>query len=833
MFGAAIALLALVSLGPLQQQQEPVRVWATVTPSYIEVGETATLELHLETRGEKPDLISMPDIPHGLEVLRTSEYTQLRFSLPGGRRQLYRREIVLRAVDPGAFNIPPIVAVVDGARYKTQQITLTVGHAGAARSPGSGPTVPPAVSGTGPGPAFSGGLVARGPRDEVVLHLRIDPDTAYVGQQITLFSQAWVSEDAQIRLRRAPEYHPPNAPGFWTHDLPNLTRSGKRILGDRSYRVQEFQRAYFPLAPGEYTLPPARLTYEVRRSFLYSSDDQDLATDSLRLVVLPFPEEGRPEGFDGAVGRFEITARLEPASVPAGEAAALVVEIEGKGNIRALPPPRIPALPGVELHPPAEDATIRETHDGISGVKKFTWILVPREAGQLRIPPVEYPHFDPVARRYETATAQPLTLEVRSGSADDRSDAPTPSTLRGLRVDPAPPPALRWVRSPLFAVVLTAPLLALIPLVLRKGRRRLRTAPAKPAPQVSPKKRREILQALRRDAAHSDRDLFRALDDLVREEVGAIIGAPGPARGSVGALAEALLETGIPTATVNSVAQILNRIEAARFQPLPPGPEARLELIDETERVLDLLAAQIDARARGRRRGAPKATGATLGAFILLATPQLDNDFARAVELYRTEEFTAAATAFAEYLREHPQDHNAWYNLGNAEFNAGNRGPAIHAWLRALTLSPRDPDARSNLRLAGAHPDLVRAATGRLPLTDDEVILLAGFAALLGAAGFFGYTITGRRPLARIGAGATTLALITIAYTLAPRASNPYAVVLPPELPVRIAPERRAETLYLIDGGSLIRVHERRGDWLRVSISDGEGWVEEHLVGEL
>ena len=84
--------------------------------------------------------------------------------------------------------------------------------------------------------------------------------------------------------------------------------------------------------------------------------------------MLPLPEEGRPHDFNGAVGQFTVTARLEPAEVPAGEAAMLHVEVSGTSNIKAAPPPKLPDWPGVRVYPPSEEAEgsaiLRSTHAG-------------------------------------------------------------------------------------------------------------------------------------------------------------------------------------------------------------------------------------------------------------------------------------------------------------------------------------------------------------------------------------------------------------------------------------------------------------------------------------
>src|SRR5690606_2900661 len=147
--------------------------------------------------------------------------------------------------------------------------------------------------------------------------------------------------------------------------------------------------------------------------FLFAPESHELATDSLRLVVLPLPEAGQPASFTGAVGRYSIKARIEPAEVPAGEAAALVVDVAGEGNIKGLPPPSLPELEGVRVFPPTEETEVQQDDARVRGVKRFTWVLIPEKPGRLQLPPVEYGYFDPEIRAYDVARSSLPALAVR------------------------------------------------------------------------------------------------------------------------------------------------------------------------------------------------------------------------------------------------------------------------------------------------------------------------------------------------------------------------------------------------------------------------------------
>jgi TolA-binding protein len=681
--------------------------------------------------------------------------------------------------------------------------------------------------------------MARGPGDEILLRAQLIPDTVYVNQQVTLRAQTWISEDTQLRLRRAPEYHPPNIPGFWIHDLPGPIQHGRQLFGERPYRVQEFQRAYFPLGPGEYPLPPAKLVYEVRRSFLYTTDDQTLATDSLRLVVLPFPEEGRTPLFDGAVGKFNIRASLEPATVPAGEATALVLEVEGKGNLKALPPPRLPVLNGVDLYPPGENSEIDIRQGEIAGVKRFTWVIVPREPGDLEIPALEYHYFDPELRQYSVARADPLSLTVQPGE-DDGSTPAVPGTLRPLKAQPTGSEPLGWVRSPLFALILAMPLLALAPLILWR-RRQLRPQTAPPtSPRSRIRHRRRVIDELRGQIQGQENQFFHDLAELIRREVALFIGVNAPARGGAPQIAAALEEKGVAIATAKALGRLLGRIENARYQPVIPGTEIREELLAETERILSILDRQPRKtdRTNGRRTRGKAAPSTTITGLLLLMIPAASfayaehSDFQRAINHFHAGEYHSAAQGFSEYLRSSPRDQHAWYNLGNAAYLAGQRGAALQAWLHALRIAPRDGDTRHNLRLAGVDPRLIGDATRQIPISEEELFLLGGIAWLIGIGAICTYLLTRTRAHRLTGITAVGIALgVLLIHLTVPR--TPAAVALSEQVPLRVAPNHRADTIRTLDEGARLLIRERRGEWLRIATTPtAEGWVEDHLVGE-
>ncbi len=847
---ATLVLMAALSASGAAFAQggarDPVRVWSTLSAPFVPLGGTTILELHIETSGSAPQRITEPDLPQEIEVLGTRDYSQIRFSMPGGRTRLIRRELVLRPTAQGRFRIPPFAVTIDGQTYRTPALTLVVGQAapggggpagapwGSAGAGGGGGAGGPTGTGGGPGAGGGPGLaagalrahVARGPDDEVLFAVTLTPDTVYVGQQVTLQAEVLVSERAQFRLRRSPEYVPPDAPGFWTHDLPGAPSARPQAVGGQVYLGRAVARAYFPITPGSYVLEPARLTYEIRRGVVYSPQSHELRSDSLRVVVLPLPDAGRPATFTGAVGRFEVRARVEPDDVRAGEATALVVEVEGDGHIKALPPPALPSLPGIQVYPPSEHAEVRTVDGVVTGTKRFTWVLVPETPGRVEIPPIEYAYFDPERREYAVAKSGPLHIDVRPGAGQPATPAPS-AAIRSVKPGPAGPPRLRWVRSPWFAATLLLPWLGVVGALV--ARRRPGGARDRRSNRDLRRRLDRDLEALRRHAGGDPSVLLRDLDRLIRRWLADRLAEPELRRADPRALAASLEAHGVGADTAAALAELLETIGRARFEPTPTKGTERLAMVDGAERLLR----RVDVEAR---RSRPASVDASLVVLLVFALPGLvaaqdTSSFDRGVESVVEGRYEEAIEAFGAFVAVEPEDPAGWYNLGVAYHEAGERGLAAWAWLHAARLAPRDADTRHNLRATGVDPALVRQVVPPVPLSGDELVFLAGAFWWLGAAATALAIWKRRRAFALTATVATALALLCAGAWGADRIGDEVGVTLPAETHLRAAPHLRAESLRALEAASGVQIVEDRDGWLRVRARGGEGWIEARDVG--
>jgi hypothetical protein len=794
-----LAALTL-ALGAALAQQSDVQVHVSLSDDRIAVGASTMLQITVEASGGRPDEIELPPLPASLDVLSSREYLQTQLSLPGGRTTIVRRDVVLRARAEGLFYLPPaVVRLSDGTVLQSRPLTLRVVATapGARRAPGG--LVPGALS-----PSTDAGE----------LRVTITPDTAWLGEPVLLRMTAVIPEGQRTRRGRAPTFEPPTAPGFWVQEVEDRGAVGVRTFGAEYYDVHEYRRLYIPLTPGEHELSPGRAVYDVDRGWMFAPQSYELVGDTVSLPVRALPTAGRPPSFTGAVGHFDVSATLDRTSLAVGDAATLTVDIEGSGNIKALPAPALPEIAGVDVLAPTEDATFTARTSGIHGRKRFRWILVPEDPGTVELPAIQYAWFDPATARYDSASVSLPALTVRGtivvATPDDTALAP-------LRTAPEPVPAASWAASRSFAM------LQLLPLVLMAGALGWRRqAPRMRAARALRRGREERFARARERAQNDPRSALGELQHAVDEAIAAMAGTRSVEP-------DALRAGGLDEDTVGSIAILRAAIHTARFRPEPLG----LADVDVLLQRAELLLRRIERARRGRHAAAVALLPLLLMTSAASATSQAAI-FADAVAAAERGAWADARTGFTAYLREHPLDAAAWYDLGITDFRRGATGPAVHAWARALQIQPRADDARHNLRAVGAD-DAVLAARRPVPFTANELRAVAGLAWLFGGALLaLRVAAAGRagRLAGSVGAAAVLVAGVAMLGVAAHRTWPDAAIVVRASV-LRTGPVLRSETRATLREGALARVIASDDEWVRVRVEGAEGWVEARDLGRI
>ena len=184
------------------------------------------------------------------------------------------------------------------------------------------------------------------------------------------------------------------------------------------YWKYSFRRTFIAKSPGTYTFGPAALKGLFADGV---ADDgrlrgRDIYTMARPLVftVKDVPASGRPDSYNGLVGKFTVAATLSPKKVKVGDPMTLTLNISGRGTLGNAVAPDIAALlqkdtgPGVEQRFKVYDATEKTNGDSID----FTYSIRPLNEGNDPFPPIAVSYFDVSTGRYETVETKPIPIEV-------------------------------------------------------------------------------------------------------------------------------------------------------------------------------------------------------------------------------------------------------------------------------------------------------------------------------------------------------------------------------------------------------------------------------------
>ena len=404
----------------------------------------------------------------------------------------------------------------------------------------------------------------------------IDNDRPYIGQQVTYAVRIYQRSDFTQKLR----YFPPGFEGFW-NSQPVQRDEYTETIGSEDYRVIELRTLLFPSVVGVINIEPTSLRIVAEPPG--PSDSRESEAVMVEVRSLPI---GAPRGFVGAVGRFEISAAVNSTSGTVNEPVLLTVTITGEGNVEALPDPAWPDFSGwraIESPPVAAALVVNGT---ITGSRTYEIGLVPDGGGDLAVPEIVYPFYDPKAGRYVQAGTVPITVTVGGGSSasisgDTVAEQPE-SVVRGSR--PAPPALGRWGRgltdSPVYWASWVVPLLVIVGAAM--WRRRMIAKEA----ALATSRQRNALRNARAALFRSENDPRVAASDAVLSYTSDKLDAPagGLNRDS---LQLRLLEAGASSDLAQRVEDTLARGDAARYSPVTDGVSRAEEIVERATRLLD------------------------------------------------------------------------------------------------------------------------------------------------------------------------------------------------------------------------------------------------------
>ena len=710
---------------------------------------------------------------------------------------------MLRAIAPGTLVLSPVVATLGTSQ---------------AISPARKIVVRPPPTNAVPA------LVMRAPLSRGVavnFHSLVTPESVWAGEQVTLQVGVFIDDDLRQRLQRNPEYVAPSVDGAVAYDLPVVNDAlPSREVSGATYRPFIFARALFPLRAGTLVIPQARLAYTLGTAgTMFGRQERQTANTPVRSVIVrELPSQGRPTSFGGAVGVFDVRARVERGIGRVGDAVQLTVDVVGAGNVKMLPPPVI-SIPDVTVSPAGESISVDTSDLLVRGSKTFRFLLTPRRDGDVPLGAVRYGFFNPVRGTYEERLVPLGALRVAPGTiiaeaADDRTIAAVP--LQAWRVEPvADITEQLWFR--LLIVALGVPWLAL---VVRRAWYSI--------PQMSSRDRRATTRAVAprsiTDAAGVRRMFVQGLLPMAQLRSDEPFAA--------GDIVQRLRRAGATTTTAEAAGALLQRLDMLTFGLADRNDAAVLTaLAGEASAVTAQLRTEMSLPALKRL----KATARVVTLFLVAAqvTHAQPADFKRGESLYARQRFTEAAAAFASVAARQPQSAVTWANLGAAHWMRADTAGAIIAWQRSARLAPRLTSART-LLAEHAPPSSLGAVI--VPISTNEawmvLLLVTVVVSLAGATWRWRHAAIGNAPLMAallvIGAGAIVVLLAERSH------DGDHYIVVRRDVALRTDPVLAGEARSRARAGEIATRDSVAERWSHLTLDGGRsGWVESDAVRSL
>lgn len=212
--------------------------------------------------------------------------------------------------------------------------------------------------------------------------------------------------------------------------------------------------------------------------------------------------------------------------------------------------------------------------------------------------------------------------------------------------------------------------------------------------------------------------------------------------------------------------------------------------------------------------------------------------FAQGKEAYRVGDYTMAALHFREAAFNRPAS-GTLQNLGVAEWQTGQTGPAVLAWEQALWLNPFMPSVRENLRFARRvaqldEPELAwyEVVSSWLPV--NWWAWLAGLSFWTAvASGMLPGILRLRKAVWQQALATAGLAvfLLSVPAHVGVESRSRIGFVLTKDAPLRLTPTEQAQLLTRLPAGEPARLERVRGKYLLIRTNRGQGWIEKNQFG--
>lgn len=317
----------------------------------------------------------------------------------------------------GLYMLPEIAVKIDGKQYRSIMSSYEVQEA-VNRSPASAPqpAAPAAPQTQSTAPASAAPVAAPAPTpapapSQITLKLEADAGTnkpLYPGQKTKFTYRYFYNGNVSLTKEQLPLLDAEGFLKFGDKESKEYTRDNMSVL-EVSQMVQAIKPGTFSFGPS--IIEGYAYTKNSKGQPSYSSSKLVSEVPMVAVTVQPFPEEGKPPFFNGAIGNFDfMTSLISSSEMHIGDEIKLKIDISGRGDIKEVALPDIRKQPGFDGFFRMSDLPPVGVLEG--DTKHFVVSMRPIVEVK-EIPEISFSFFNPATSKYATLTSKPIPIQVR------------------------------------------------------------------------------------------------------------------------------------------------------------------------------------------------------------------------------------------------------------------------------------------------------------------------------------------------------------------------------------------------------------------------------------
>lgn len=337
-----------------------------------------------------------------------------------------------RADTPGTYVIGEARIVSDGKTYTTRPVSFTVLPPDKAAQSGQGARVDD-ISSQSPDRTVSA--------NDVFVRIILNKSHAYEQEAIVCTIKLYTKYSISSFLPTTQ----PAFDGFLIEEM-NLQPQLNEV---EHYNGQNYMTAVlkqciiFPQKSGKLTINSGKYDVTVVQHERFTGfwggtrpveKEIKVSSNSASINITPLPQP-QPEGFTGAVGSYSIDSRLSTNQFKTNEAASLIYEVKGTGNIKSIKEPVIDFPTEFEQYTPQTDISSQISGSNVTGTMTIDYTFVPQSVGSFSIGADKFVYFNPETQKYITLTTPSYDIKVAQGSAAAVSSGVSKQSIASKNTD--------------------------------------------------------------------------------------------------------------------------------------------------------------------------------------------------------------------------------------------------------------------------------------------------------------------------------------------------------------------------------------------------------------